>query len=314
MKRVLIFGCGGFVGGYLAKEFSENGYEVIGTDILEPENMAVIPCSDFICMNILNEGKTSELVKKVSADYIINLAGISSVGDSWKIPQLTMDANVKGTLNILEAVKNTGSNPKVLLIGSSEEYGATDMRISEDFPIKAYNPYGISKVTQEYFSEIYRNEFKMRIINTRTFNHTGLGQTERFVIPSFVKQIADIHNSRKNGTVRVGNLSARRDFGDVRDMVRAYRMILESSTSGTLFNVGSGNVYALHEILEYIISLTDMHVEIQVDMDKLRPVDNPVVWCDNSYIKKEIGWEPVYTVFDAINEMFKSYTENTGLS
>lgn len=314
MKRVLIFGCGGFVGGYLAKEFSESGYEVIGTDILEPENMSMRFCSDFLCMNFLEADKTCNIVKNVNADYIINLAGISSVGDSWRIPQLTMDANVKGTLNILEAVKNTGRNPKILLIGSSEEYGASNLRISEDFPIKACNPYGISKVTQEYFSEIYRNEFKMHIINTRTFNHTGLGQTERFVIPSFVKQIADIHNSRKSGIVKVGNLSAKRDFGDVRDMVRAYRMILESDTRGTLFNVGSGSVYELEEILKYIISLTDMHVEIQIDKAKLRPVDNPVVWCDNSYIKKEIGWEPRYTVFDAINEMFKSYTENTGLS
>lgn len=309
MKKILIFGCGGFVGGYLTKEFSESGYEVIGTDISEPQNMSAKFCSDFFCMDFLDMEKTDKLVKNVNADYIINLAGISSVGDSWKIPQLTMDANVKGMLNIFEAVKNIGQNPKILVIGSSEEYAAADTKISEEFPVKAYNPYGISKVTQEYFSEIYRNEFKMRIINTRTFNHTGLGQTEKFVIPSFVKQIADIHNSRKDGIVRVGNLSAKRDFGDVRDMARAYRMILESDTDGTLFNVGSGSVYKLEEILKYIISLTDMHVEIQIDKAKLRPVDNPIVWCDNSYIKKEIGWEPRYTVFDAIKEMFKSYTD-----
>lgn len=309
MKKVLIFGCGGFVGGYLTREFYENGYEVIGTDILEPEKMSSEFCSDYISMDFLDADKTSNLIKNVNADYIINLAGISSVGNSWKIPQLTMDANVKGMLNIFEAVKNTGGNAKILVIGSSEEYAAANTKISEDFPIKAYNPYGISKVTQEYFSEIYRNEFKLRIINTRTFNHTGLGQTESFVIPSFVRQIANIHNSRKDGIVRVGNLSAERDFGDVRDMVRAYRMLLESDTGGTLFNVGSGSVYKLEEILKYIISLTDMHVEIQIDKAKLRPVDNPIVWCDNTYIKKEIGWEPRYTVFDAINEMFESYTE-----
>lgn len=309
MKRVLIFGCGGFVGGYLTREFYENGYEVMGTDILEPEKMSSEFCSDYISMDFLDADKTCNLIKNVNADYIINLAGISSVGNSWKIPQLTMDANVKGMLNIFEAVKNTGGNPKILVIGSSEEYEAANTKISEDFPIKAYNPYGISKVTQEYFSEIYRNEFKLRIINTRTFNHTGLGQTESFVIPSFVRQIANIHNSRKDGIVQVGNLSAERDFGDVRDMVRAYRMLLESDTEGTLFNVGSGSVYKLEEILKYIISLTDMHVEIQIDKAKLRPVDNPIVWCDNSYIKKEIGWEPRYTVFDAINEMFESYTK-----
>lgn len=309
MKKVLIFGCGGFVGGYLTREFYENGYEVIGTDILEPEKMSSEFCSDYISMDFLDADKTSNLIKNVNADYIINLAGISSVGNSWKIPQLTMDANVKGMLNIFEAVKNTGGNAKILVIGSSEEYAAANTKISEDFPIKAYNPYGISKVTQEYFSEIYRKEFKLRIINTRTFNHTGLGQTESFVIPSFVRQIANIHNSRKDGIVRVGNLSAERDFGDVRDMVRAYRMLLESDTGGTLFNVGSGSVYKLEEILKYIISLTDMHVEIQIDKAKLRPVDNPIVWCDNTYIKKEIGWEPRYTVFDAINEMFESYTE-----
>lgn len=304
MKRVLIFGCAGFVGNYLAEEFLTHGYDVVGSGIEKAQVKLLAKIHSYEQCDLLDYDKVKTLIKSYQPDYIINLAAISSVALSWKIPQKTIDVNVNGSLNILEAVRESKTCPKILLIGSSEEYAISDKKIPETYEINANNPYGISKVTQEHFSELYRNEYGMKIINTRTFNHTGIGQPDKFVIPSFVKQVANIHNSHKPGVIKVGNLGAHRDLGDVRDMTSAYRMILESNTTETVFNIGSGTCYHLEEILKYIISLSDQPIKIELDREKLRPLDNPIIWCDNSKIKSEIGWMPKYTVFDAIDRMF----------
>lgn len=311
MKKALVFGCAGFVGRYLADELATHGYDVIGTGKESAYTGNSESLSNYVPLDILDEQNVNKLIDWCLPDYIVNLAAVSSVGASWSIPQLTMDVNVKGTLNILEAVRGCGISPKILLIGSSEEYAISDSIISESYPINANNPYGISKVTQEQFAELYRNEYGMQIITTRTFNHTGVGHADSFAIPSFVKQVANIHSSGREGIISVGNLSAKRDIGDVRDMVFAYRMILESDTQHTVFNVGSGQCYSLEDILKYIISRTDQKIDIQVDSTKLRPIDNPIIWCDNTLIKKEIGWTPQYSVFDAIDMMFEYYTKTT---
>ena len=297
------------MGKYLSREFYIHGYEVFGTDIVGSAEALKPHLHDYIQMDMLESDLVLELMERVKPDWVVNLAAISSVGNSWSIPQKTMSVNVNGTLNILESIRKLGVKAKILLVGSSEEYAVSDTKISETYPINANNPYGISKIAQEYFAELYRKEYGMRIVNTRTFNHTGVGQLEKFVIPSFVRQVADIHNSGMPGKIYVGNLSVKRDLGDVRDMVTAYRMILESETQERVFNVGSSNCYSLEDLLQYIISLTPQNIEVIVSNDKLRPIDNPVIWCDNTLIRKETGWEPKYTVFDAINAMFAEATK-----
>lgn len=305
MKTVLIFGCGGFVGKHLVREFAQHGYTVDGSDIVDTDNQQLALMRHYDKTDLLDPTAVEAVIQKSRPDYIINLAAISSVGLSWKIPQKTISVNVNGSLNILEAVRKAQISPKILLVGSSEEYSVSDGKLSEDYPINANNPYGISKVSQEFFAELYRREYGMKIINTRTFNHTGIGQPEAFAIPSFVRQVADIHISGKPGVISVGNLSANRDLGDVRDMASAYRMILESDTEEIVFNVGSGQCHSMEEILHYIISLTPQPIEIRIDPEKIRPIDNPVIWCDNSRLRDEIGWCPQFTIYDTINEMFQ---------
>lgn len=307
-KKVLIFGAGGFVGAYLSEEFSSHGYEVFGTDIAEPK-APVQAVSSYTVMDMLNPEGVMTLIDTIRPDYIVNLAAISSVGNSWHIPQMTINVNVNGTLNILEAVRKLDVKTRILLIGSSEEYAVSDSPISEDFPLNAGNPYGISKIAQENFAEIYRSSYGLDIVSTRTFNHTGVGQPDTFVLPSFVRQAAEIHSSGKNGKIYTGNISVRRDFGDVRDMVRAYRMILESNTTRKVFNVGSGFSHSLSELLDYIVSLASQKIEIVTSAEKFRPSDNPVIWCDNSLLKSETGWAAKYTVYDAIRSMFDTMTE-----
>lgn len=235
------------------------------------------------------------------------MAAISSVGASWGIPQTTITVNVIGALNIFEATRKFDTNCKVLFIGSSEEYVISKYPMSEDRELDATNPYGISKVTQEQFAKMYRDYYKMKVYCVRAFNHTGVGQKESFVLPSWCKQVAEIEKSGKPGTIKVGNLSVQRDFSHVKDIVRAYRLVVESNECDIVYNIGSGKAYRLEEMLKYIISLCSQEIYVEIDKDRFRPSDQPVICCDHSLITNQLGWEPEFTVFDALKELFEIY-------
>lgn len=305
MKKILIFGAGGFVGPYLAQEFLDEGYKVYGSDIIKGERLQEEV--EFYQADLLHADAIRHIIHQLKPDIIVNLAAVSSVGHSWKIPQKTIEVNIVGTLNILEAVKDMEKMSKVLLIGSSEEYDISDKPINEMTILRANNPYGISKVAQERFANIYKVQYGMQIYYVRAFNHTGVGQQDTFVLPSFCKQAAEIEKSGKPGVIKVGNLLARRDFGHVKDLMHAYRLIVESPYCDTVYNVGSGKAHSLREMLNYILSLCTQPIKVEVDPERVRPIDNPVICCDNSKIRAELGWEPKYKVFDALKEMFEYY-------
>lgn len=306
-KKVLIFGVGGFVGSYLAKEFAEHGYLVYGSDVME--DCSVVELIGYQQADLLSEQAVQDVLKAVGPDMIVNLAAISSVGLSWSIPQKTMSVNVIGVLNIMEAARQFQPMPKVMFIGSSEEYAERDVPINEQVPLDANNPYGISKLAQEKFAEVYRARYGMKIYCVRPFNHTGIGQKDTFVIPSFCRQAAEIERSGKDGVIKVGNLQAYRDFSNVKDIVRAYRKIIESENCDQVYNVGSGEAHSLQEMLEYIVSLSSQKIEVQVDPARFRPVDTPVICCDNRKIRCELGWEPEYDIFETLKVMFEYYRD-----
>lgn len=307
MEKVLIFGIGGFVGSYLANEFIEHGYVVSGADKnkgnMLPESVA------FHESDLLDSDAVLALVESECPDIIVNLAAISSVGASWNIPQTTIMVNVVGALNILEAARKAIKKPKILFVGSSEEYVVSEFPMNEDRPLNASNPYGISKVTQEQFAKMYKEQYGLKIYCVRPFNHTGVGQRDSFVLPSWCKQVAEIEKTGKPGVLKVGNLKVRRDFSHVKDIVRAYRMIVESDNCDLVYNVGSGVSHSLEDILQYIVGLSSQKIEIEVEQSRIRPTDQPVICCDYNLIKTELGWEPQYTVFDALKELYKSYLE-----
>lgn len=289
MKQTLVIGAAGFVGKYLTKELESNGHRVYAADIPE--------------LNILDVDSLEKKFSEATFDYVVNLAAISSVGASWKDPIATLEVNVRGTLNILNAVQKHCPKAKVLLVGSAEEYAPKDTPLNEDDKLEASNPYGITKVAQENFAELYRKKYGMNIVCTRSFNHTGVGQTTNFVLPSFVKQIADIEKSGKPGMMFVGNLAISRDFSDVRDVVTTYRKLLECDTEYTVYNVGSGRAYKLSDLLDYIISLASVPVEVCVAPEKFRPVDVPCICADNSRIK---DYWPGTDIKQTIKEMFEN--------
>ncbi|MFQ9650149.1 MAG: GDP-mannose 4,6-dehydratase [Enterocloster sp.] len=194
MKKILIFGCMGFVGKYLSEEFLKHGYQVYGSDL--STNVVLNEAVKVQEADLLDAQRIEEVIRQCLPDYIVNLAAISSVALSWKIPRDTLNINVNGTLNILEAVRRNDIKCKILLIGSSEEYKKSNYPLSESCLLAPSNPYGVSKVMQEELARLYKTCYRLDIVCTRTFNHTGVGQPDRFVIPSFVKQIADIRKSK----------------------------------------------------------------------------------------------------------------------
>ncbi|WP_022761019.1 GDP-mannose 4,6-dehydratase [Butyrivibrio sp. AD3002] len=305
MKKVLIFGVGGFVGSHLATEFKNHGYDVYGSDRM---SVHAIPDVDgtFVC-DLNDTDSVKSIIALVRPTHIVNLAAVSNVGISWKIPRTTVDVNVCGSLNILEAVKDLDLDIKVLLVGSSEEYDITYGAINEETRLQARNPYGISKIMLEQFATLYREHYDMKVFHVRAFNHTGLGQTDSFVIPSWCKQVADISKSGKPGVMRVGNLNVSRDFSNVKDIVRAYRLIIESEKYNEVYNVGSGQSVSLKDLLDYIIGLSSQPITVETEPKLVRKGENPVICCDHSKITKDLGWEPEYNIFDTAKEVYDYY-------
>jgi GDP-4-dehydro-6-deoxy-D-mannose reductase len=308
MGKVLIFGIGGFVGRYLAQEFVNARYEVHGSDVNQP--VTLLEGVGFTKVDLINAENVLRLVTDINPEMIINLAAISSVGLSWNIPQTTMMVNVVGALNVMEAARKQVLMPKVMFIGSSEEYEVSNKPISEETKLNANNPYGISKMTQEKFAELYREQYGMKVYCVRPFNHTGVGQRDSFVLPSFCKQVAEIEKSGRPGVIKIGNLAARRDFSHVKDIVRAYRLIIENDDiCDQIYNVGSGKAYGLDEMLQFIIGLSNQNIKVEVDPARIRIVDTPVICCDRSLIGRKLGWEPEFSVFDALREMYEYYVK-----
>lgn len=310
MSKVLIFGINGFVGGYLADELATHGYEVAGSDRSEESRYPVV--SEYVAGNLSDSEAVASIIETTRPDIVVNLAAISSVGQSWSIPQATFQVNVVGTINILEALRAYAPEAKVLLIGSSEEYAVSEEPLSEESSVVANNPYGASKAAQENVAEMYADRFGLKVYRTRSFNHIGAGQAPNFVIPSWCKQVAEISRSGKPGVMRVGNTSVSRDFSDVRDVVRAYRLLVESDYAGEVFNVGAGRSYSLSSILETIVGFSSQPITVEVDPALLRPADNSVICADCTKAQRLLGWVPEYTVEQSLWDVYLSFCLDKG--
>lgn len=291
--KALIIGGAGFVGGYLAKRLQEDGYEVAVTK-REEEYLSSFDGAVYT-LDLLNPEQISSVLKNVSPDCIFHLAAQSSVALSWKQPVITVDINIKGTIQLLNAIRSLEMNPRILLIGSSEEYGAVrqeELPVRENNQTRPGNIYAATKLCQNMIGNIYARAYQMDIISVRAFNHLGPNQIETFVVADFCKQVAKIEYGQQRPVILVGNLNVKRDFTDVRDIVRAYSLLSKKGKAGETYNVGSGNSISIQEILDQILLQTTIPIQIQVDETKFRPVDIPEIEADIHKLTKTTGWIP----------------------
>ena len=302
--KALITGVDGFVGKYLSEYLLKQKYEVYGTTISEKYKNEKIKIYK---MNLLDEKEVNKVIKMIKPDKIFHLAGQSAVGLSWEKPVLTVNINVNGTLNLLEAVRNYSKDSKILIVGSSDQYGPIK---PEECPIKEskiqnpQSPYGVSKKAQEEMCKLYVNAYHTNIIMVRAFNHIGAGQSTNFVVADFASKIAQIEKGSEP-VLKVGNLESFRDFTDVRDIVRGYSLLLEKGKIGEIYNIGSGKEVKVSEILKKLVSMSKKEIKIEIDPNKFRPVDVPLVVCDNSKIKKDTGWETEFLINDTSEEVLE---------
>lgn len=298
----LVIGGGGFVGAYLIRRLLSSDDGSVHVTKLPSERVDItadgLRISD---MDIRRPDEIAGLLRRVRPERIYHLAGQSSAALSWEKPALTFEVNTIGAVNLLEAVRECKLSPRILLIGSGEEYGTnlpSVAPIRETASTRPSNPYALSKLAQSIIGTIYHNAYSMQTIAVRAFNHVGPGQTESFVVADFCKQVAEIEHGLREPVLKVGNLSAVRDFTDVRDVVRAYTAIMEKGVAGRIYNVGGGAVCSIQELVERILSLAECKISIETEPAKMRPVDVPFISADITQLKKDTG----YTAQFSLNE------------
>lgn len=309
MKTILVTGVGGFVGSHMADLLLQDSTIQIAGIIhpsYEVQHLKEDPRITIFREDIQHEEKLKSLVEQIAPDTIYHLAGMAHVHESWKNRREFFYTNFIGALNLVEACRDLNQFPKTLFIGSAECYGnvpENEQPIFESRPFSPLSPYAVSKTAQEVLGIQYAKAEKLPIYLSRSFNHTGPRQKETFVCPAFAKQIVLAELGRNPPVLKVGNLSAKRDFSDVRDVVRSYQLILEKGVPGEPYNVCSGSAISIEEMLEILLSYSRIKISIEVDPEKFRPVDMPLLLGSPEKLTRDTGWKPVYNVHQTLQDL-----------
>lgn len=285
-KRVLLLGARGFVGSHFRVHAEEADYEVVGASRRQGQVE--------LTADLLNPRSLERAIHDASPDLVVNLAGEASAAESWRAPRRALEVNAVGVLNLLEAASRQAPEARVLCVSSGDAYGlvADDLLpVDEDAQLQPASPYGASKAAMEVICGHYARR-GLRIAIARAFNHTGPGQSDRFALSNFAKQIAAAEGDGSTELrLRVGDLDLARDFTDVRDTVRAYLMMLEAKVERTL-NVCSGRAVVLRDLVAMLSAATSVAVEPAVDEQRLRPQEAGTLVGSNARLTRETGWKP----------------------
>jgi len=298
--NILITGITGFAGSHLAEYILAHhpGVKVHGFVRWRSRMDNILGILDRV---ELHEADLKDIISlkkalaRIKPDWIFHLAAQSFVPASWKLPAETFAINAVGQIHLFEAVLDLKLNPKIQVAGSSEEYGRVypdEIPMKETNPLRPLSPYAVSKVAQDLLAYQYFQSYGLPAVRTRGFNHTGPRRGEVFVTSNFARQIAEIEKGKKEPILHVGNLEARRDFSDVRDIVRAYWLAAEKGDPGDVYNIGSGRALSMREMLDMLLALGKVKVKIEVDPERLRPSDVPILLSDSSKFMSLTGWEP----------------------
>jgi GDP-4-dehydro-6-deoxy-D-mannose reductase len=315
--RVLITGITGFAGSHLAEYILANHPDVRVYGIVRWRSR-MDNISSIVGKVELHEADLKDIISlrkclaEIKPDRIFHLAAQSFVPTSWKLPAETFAINAVGQLNLLEALLSLKLNPRIQVAGSSEEYGQVfphEVPMKETNPLRPLSPYAVSKVAQDLLAWQYFKSYGMRTVRTRGFNHTGPRRGDVFVTSNFAKQLAEIEKGKRAPVIQVGNLEAKRDFTDVRDIVRAYWLSLEKGEVGDVYNIGTGQAYSMKEVLDMLLALTKVKVKVKVDPARLRPSDVPILLSDSRKFVSLTGWKPKIPLKKTFQDLLNYWRE-----
>jgi GDP-4-dehydro-6-deoxy-D-mannose reductase len=296
--RLLVTGVAGFVGRHLLETWGD-GAEIHGTDFSAPD---ALPGADALrarlasyrSADITDAASMEAAVRAASPDIVVHLAAQSSGAASLERPAETYRINAMGAVNLLEAVRSSAPKARVILVGSADAYGsgAAGERLREEAPLRPRNPYALSKAAQDGLGELYAATYGLHVVRTRTFSHTGPGQRPQFALAAFAEQIARIEAGLQPPQIRVGNLESVREYGDVRDVVAAYRALAERGAAGEAYNVCTGEGHRLRDLLDRLVALSNVRAEVVVDPTRTRARDVDHLVGDPEKIRTRTGWSP----------------------
>jgi GDP-4-dehydro-6-deoxy-D-mannose reductase len=317
--KALITGISGFVGSHLAEYLlKSSNWEVAGTVFGPYGNIADL-CGrlELYPAELSRLDVMTFILEQAQPDVIFHLAAQPLVSASRRDPWGTLETNVRMQLNVLEGVARVRPACQVLVVGSSEEYGLVspeDLPIDEDTPLRPLSAYALSKVTQDLMGLQYALTHNLHVIRVRPFNHIGPRQRPGFVAPDLASQIAAAELGQQPPVLQVGNLEARRDFSDVRDVVRAYVMLLTHGEPGNVYNVGSGESHSIQELLDGLLAMSRVSIEVVQDPQRMRPSDVPDVVCDASRIREHTGWQPEISFEQSLEDILDYWRQEQAVA
>jgi GDP-4-dehydro-6-deoxy-D-mannose reductase len=303
--RILITGATGFAGRHLTHYLAANqsDAELHGTTLRAD---AQAPLIQLHCLDLKDNQAVLELLRQLAPDQIFHLAAQASPRRSFADAWSTLENNIKSQLNIFEACLKSGQSPRILVVTSGEIYQASDYAIDETMPFNPTSPYGVSKIAQDMLALQFYQTHHLPIMRARPFNHMGPGQSEGFVAPDFAFQIARIEAGMQAPVLEVGNLAARRDFTDVRDVVHAYHCIVEQGQPGDVYNIAAGMAHSIQTLLDTLLSFSTSEIDVRVDRSRFLPIDVPLKLGDAHKLRSATGWQPTFsfeqTLLDLLND------------
>ncbi len=312
IQRAFITGAGGFVGKHLLQYlYDHTDWELYANAHYHPEGLD-LPRLRWQTIDLTNRAESAASITAINPNYIFHLAAQSNVQRAFQDPQATIVNNVVSQLNLLEILRTTSPEARIMITCSSEQYGLVipeHIPIDEDTPFRPTNPYAVSKVAQDSLALQHFLSYGQKTIRVRPFNHIGPGQTEHFVTAAFARQIALIEAGQQEPIIYVGNLEAERDFTDVRDMVRAYHLAITLGEPGDVYNIGYGQARAIQWILDTLISMSKVKVEVRQDPARMRPADIPSLICNPAKFHARTNWQPQIPVNQTLRDILDYWRE-----
>ena len=306
--KTLIVGADSLLGRYMFDYLSH-----IEAETVFPAASSGNCVDSFEPITVEDEDGVRSLIERTEPDRIFYFTDQESISYAWEYPDKVVDAQIKGSLNLLEAVRKSGLQSRIVLVGSGDEYGRIgfdEVPVKETHPLFPTSVYSVAKIGQEMMTQLYHKTYGLDVVIARSFNEIAPGQADRYAVSGFCRQVAELEHDRRENKLYVGNLNVRRAFIDARDVVRALYLLAAKGVAGDLYNVGRSNSLSLRTVLDLVLGMTDVRPEIVSSRDKVRQIDIPILEADCSKLKSLVDWEPQYDLNGTIYEMLEYWRKN----